>query len=223
MKTWTTAGQLPGRLWPLASVALLGCASGAAREPGPVPAPLSAERAVAEPRLEDRSWGVLRSRALGVKMALPEARAWLVLDNARSSGRSWELQHEPTGSTISVRRWRSARLPRSELCELELRQRVPDVPQPEESSLVGTRRARAPEGFVTQLTLLSLSGKSARLRGQVLAIGAGVGECLAAIASTECASEVELADRLRLFDAALSHMRLSHIEDRVPHPDTPSR
>jgi hypothetical protein len=179
--------------------------------------------AASEVRLEDRGWGVLRSKALGLKLALPEARGWLAPESPRPTSGVWDLRHEPTGSTLSLRRWRSARLPQPELCERELRQRVADVPRVDESNLVATRQLRVPDGFVTRLTLLSMSGKSARLRGHVLAIAAGVGECLAAIASTECSSEVELAERLRLFDAALGHLRLSHIEDRVPAPEPLSR
>jgi hypothetical protein len=109
-------------------------------------------------------------------------------------------------------------VPQPELCERELRQRVAGVPTFDETNLVASRQLRAPEGFVTRLTLLSLSGTTARLRGQVIALGAGIGECFAAIASTECSTEEELAERLRLFDAALAHLRLSYIEDRVPAP-----
>jgi hypothetical protein len=32
-----------------------------------------------------------------------------------------------------------------------------------------------------------------------------------------------LAERLRLFDVALGHLRLTHVEDRVPAPAPPSR
>jgi hypothetical protein len=183
------------------------------------PAPGAAPALPAEAQLADRGWGVLRSRALGVRLALPEARAWFTPERANDSSGSWELRHEPTGSSLSVRRWRAARLPQVEQCELELRQRVPNIAAIDESSLVADRRVRVPAGFVTRLVLLQLSEKSSQLRGQVLAIGAGVGECLAAIASTESKSEVELAERLRLLDAALSHMRLSQIEDRVPGPE----
>jgi hypothetical protein len=198
-----------------------GCASAPnPRASQPPPAPV---RPAAEAQLADRGWAVLRSRALGLKLALPEGRSWLGPE-ARSNGpgsatASWELRHEPTGSSLSVRRWRASRLPQLEQCELELRQRVPNVPEIDETSLVAERQVRVPAGFVTRLVLLQLSNNSARLRGQVLAIGAGVGECLAAIATTESRSEVELAERLRLFDAALSHMRLSHVEDRVPEPE----
>ncbi|HKY35825.1 MAG TPA: hypothetical protein VJN18_07800 [Polyangiaceae bacterium] len=212
--TW----QILGSLAAAAYSSLLACgaprpASAPAKVPGPQPV------LVAGPRLEDRSWGVLRSKTLGLKLALPEARNWLTPETAKPTAGFWELRHEPTGSTLSVRRWRSARLPRPELCELELRQRVANIPNFDETNLVATRQVRVPEGFVMKLTLLSLSGVSARLRGQVVAVGAGVGECLAAIASTDCASEEELAERLRLFDAALRHVRLSHIEDRIPRPE----
>jgi hypothetical protein len=110
-------------------------------------------------------------------------------------------------------------LPQVAQCELELRQRVPDVAVIDETTLVADRQVRVPAGFTTRLVLLQLSDKGSRLRGQVLAIGAGVGECLAAVVTTECGSEVELAERLRLLDAALGHIRLSYIEDRVPEPE----
>ena len=87
----------------------------------------------------------------------------------------------------------------------------------DETNLVGERTVRAPQGFSTRITLLALPGPAQRVRGQVIAVGAGVGECVAAIANTECSSEVELAERLRLLDAAVAHLRLTHVEDRVPN------
>jgi hypothetical protein len=175
------------------------------------------------PKLEDRGWGVLRSKALGLKLALPEARSWLgpagsdvLVGHAGRAG--WELRHEPTGSTLSVRRWRASRLPRVDACEAELRARTPDLAIMDETNLVARREVRVPEGFVTRITLLALPGDGGRLRGQVLAVGAGVGECLAAVVHTDAVTEAELAERLRLLDVALGHLRLSHIEDRVPAP-----
>jgi hypothetical protein len=220
MCTWLGFSAGFGRLFALLALGGSALSCGAAPEaPAAMPALGGGAALPAEAQLADRGWGVLRSRALGLRLALPEARAWLTPEGGSESSGSWELRHEPTGSSLSVRRWRAARLPRVEQCELELRQRVPNVPVIDESSLVGERQVRVPAGFVTRLVLLQLSEKSSRLRGQVLAIGAGVGECLAAIASTESTSELELAERLRLLDAALSHMRLRHVEDRVPGPE----
>jgi hypothetical protein len=220
MRTWLGFSAGFARLFALLALGCSALSCGAAPEaPAAMPALGQAAALPAEAQLADRGWGVLRSRALGLRLALPEARAWLTPEGGSESSGSWELRHEPTGSSLSVRRWRAARLPRVEQCELELRQRVPNIPVIDESSLVGERQVRVPAGFVTRLVLLQLSEKSSRLRGQVLAIGAGVGECLAAIASTESASELELAERLRLLDAALSHMRLRDIEDRVPGPE----
>jgi hypothetical protein len=190
------------------------------RTPGPSPA-APAQRATAgapEPPLQDRDWGVLRSKPQGLKLALPEARAWLPAAARAPTGASWELRHEPTGSTLSVRRWRGSRLPRIEACEAELRQRSTDLAIIDETNLIARREVHVPDGFVTRISLLALPGPGTRLRGQVQAIGAGVGECLAAIAHTECASEAELAERLRLLDVAVGHLRLSHVEDRVPAP-----
>lgn len=202
----------------LFSLALAGCASPPAAPPrgpassAPAPAP--------GPKLEDRNWGVLRSKPQGLKLALPEARSWL--DASTAAGASWELRHEPTGTTVSVRRWRASRLPRIDACEAELRARTADLANVDETNLVASREVRVPEGFVTRIQLVSLPGSTSRLRGQVLAVGAGVGECFAAVARTECKTEAELAERLRLLDAAFGHVRRSHIEDRVPAPPPPS-
>jgi hypothetical protein len=210
---------------PITGCLLLALACGCA---GPGPAAPAAPPARPTPRiegakLEDRGWGVLRSKPHGLKLALPEARSWLEAGGpVRGDGASWELRHEPTGSTLSVRRWRASRLPRVDACEADLRARTPDLAVMDETNLVATRQIRIPEGFVTRITLVALPGDNARLRGQVLAIGAGVGECLAAVARTECATEAELAERLRLLDVALGHLRLAHVEDRVPLPLAPS-
>ena len=192
----------------------------AAPPPAAAPAaPLARVAAKVEgPKLEDRGWGVLRSKALGLKLALPEARSWI--ERARPEGASWELSHEPTGSTLSLRRWRASRLPRVEACEAELRARTPNLAVADDTNLVARRDVRVPEGFTTRITLLALPGDAGRVRGQVLAIGAGVGECLAAIARTESVTEAELAERMRLLDVALGHLRLAHVEDRVPAPPT---
>lgn len=192
---------------------LQGCARGAPLKAPPAP---PTESRPGEPQLRDRDWGVLRSPAHGLKLALPEARVWFVATAA--PGASWELRHEPTGSSLSVRRWRASRLPQVAECDRELYQRVAGLAPSDETSLVSERRVRVPAGFVTRITLLALPGTGQRLRGQVVAVGAGVGECIAAIARTECSTEAELAERLRLFDAAFAHLRLNHVEDRVPQP-----
>jgi hypothetical protein len=195
---------------------------------GPSPAspsiapPASPKHRVEGPQLEDRGWGVLRSKPHGLKLALPEARSWLEAGGPVRDGASWELRHEPTGSTLSVRRWRASRLPRVDACEADLRARTPDLAVVDETNLVATREVEVPAGFVTRITLVALPSTDSRLRGQVLAVGAGIGECLAAVARTECVTEAELAERLRLLDVALGHLRLAHVEDRVPAPLAPS-
>lgn len=181
----------------------------------PVTEPPNAKAAVEPVRLEDRRWGVVRSPALGLKLALPEARAWL--PEPRPGG-TWELRHEPTGTSLTVRRWRSSRLPSVESCEAELSARALGLSTPDETNLVSRRRVRIPEGFTTRVTLLALPGKNTRVAGEVLAVSAGVGECIAVIARTECTTEAELGERLRLLDVSVRHLRTLRIEDRVPAP-----
>ena len=107
-------------------------------------------------------------------------------------------------------------MPKIEACRSELVETSADVASPDDTNLVSSREVRTPAGFVTRIELLALPGGARRLRGQALAISAGVGECIAVIARTDCSSEAELAERLRLFDVALSHLRLIRIDDRVP-------
>jgi hypothetical protein len=196
----------------------LGCASSAAPPARDAGAPTGRSPAVSDPRLEDKAWGVLRSKTLGIKLALPDVQGWTEPPGRSPQGAAWQLSHTTTGTLLNLYRWRASRLPRVETCDTELRQRVPGLATPDETNLVATRQARVPQGFVTRITLLALPGKGPRFQGQALAVGAGVGECLAGVAITEASSELELAERLRLLDAALGHLRLSHIEDRVPAP-----
>jgi len=200
-----------------AALLALGCAAPPAAPPT-APAPARAETTPEPVSLQDRGWGVVRSPELGLKLALPEARAWLPESGRAHAGGSWQLRHEPTGSSLSVRRWRSSRVPQIEACEAELRARSADLLRADETNVVARRSVRIPEGFLTRVTLLAVPGKSARVEGEVLAVGAGVGECLAIVAHTACATEVELAERLRLLDVSVGHLRLMHVEDRVPAP-----
>ncbi|HVY24925.1 MAG TPA: hypothetical protein VHB79_00185 [Polyangiaceae bacterium] len=204
-------------------------ASACGSAPAPiVPAPPLTDPIVlaAQPgarELEDKGWGVLRSSNLGLKLALPDAKGWTEPPNHAVEGAGWQLRHAATGSSLNLRRWRASRLPRVEACDTELRQRLPGLSTPDETNLVAVREVRVPQGFVTRISLVAQPGEGAKFRGQAIAVGAGVGECLAAVAQTEAASEVVLAERLRLFDVALGHLRLNHVEDRVPAPAPPSR
>jgi len=203
--------------WLLWSGPLIGCGGSALPEPSARPSATLSTKA--SPQLTDAGWGVVRSARLGLKLALPEWRSWL--DNGRTGG-GWELRHEPTGTTLSIRRWRASRLPQVEVCAAELRQRTPLL-EADETSLVARRMTQKPEGFLTRIEVIAAPGKVERFRGYVLAVGAGVGECLTALVVTESSSNAELAERLRLLDAALARMRGSQIEDRVRRapPATP--
>ena len=206
----------------LVATSLLGACAPPPAAAQPPPSAASAPAPQDASTLQDRSWGVVRSPLLGLKLALPEARAWLP-ERRALPGAAWELRHEPTQTSLSVHRWRSSRLPRVDSCEVELRERTPGLLSVDEINLVARREVRIPEGFLTRITLLAAPGRGARLQGQVLAIGAGVGECISVVARTECATEAELAERLRLLDASVGHLRLVRIEDRVPDPQPISR
>ena len=154
----------------------LGCS---ATTPPPPPATTNGvsapSAASAEPSLRDRDWGVVRSKRHGLKLALPEARAWLEEPTKAKAGASWELRHEPTGSTVTVKRWRASRLPRVDACQTELRETTGDIAVIDDTNLVSTRDVRTPAGFVTRIDLLALPGSGRRLRGQAQAVSAGVG------------------------------------------------
>jgi hypothetical protein len=204
-------------LFSLVLTSLWCVACGAARAPATTQPAAPTSARPSEPALTDRDWGVLRSPRHGMKLALPEARSWFVAADAHA-GSGWELRHEPTGTSLSVRRWRASRVPQLEGCQRELQQRLAGLFERDETNLVGERTVRAPLGFSTRITLLAQPSQGQRARGQVIAVGAGVGECIAAVANTESGSELELAERLRLLDVAVAHLRLTHVEDRVPDP-----
>lgn len=102
-----------------------------------------------------------------------------------------------------------------EACELELRQRTPLVPVIDDHNLVARNRTVSEQGIVTRYDLVVEPAAAQRIKGFVLAISAGNGECLSALAVTESASEGELAQRLSLLELALRRMRRTRIEDRV--------
>jgi hypothetical protein len=212
---WLTAAAGVARLAWLASV-FTACGSASAAPPANVAPALARRAAVDTSSLQDRGWAVLRAPRLGLKLALPEARAWLSDAGQAAPGAGWALRHEPTGTSLSVRRWRASKLPRIDACEAELGARTPNLVRPDESNVVARHEARIADGFSTLITLLALPGHEQRLRGQVTAVAAGIGECISVVARTECATEAELAERLRLLDVVVGHLRLLHIEDRVP-------
>ena len=226
LKSLASSRLFPGALPGIGALLLGACAAVPPPMPpaeprGPAASPAAAAGAGAG--LQDAGWGVLRSSALGLKLALPQARSWSSPAAAPAESATWRLVHAPSSTSLEVRRWRASRLPRVEACDAELRQRVPGLFAADETNLVAERQVRIPQGFVTRITLLAepqtlAAGVRPLFSGQALAVGAGIGECLAVVARTETRDEAELAERLRLLDVALGHLRLSHVEDRVPPP-----
>lgn len=200
---------------------LLACGSVAPAPSSPGPAAPPEQPGL--PALRDREWAVLRSSALGLKLALPEGKSWTSPNAHAPRGAGWRLRHPASGSTIDLQRFRASRLPRVDACEAELRARSTNLIVPDETTIVAQRSVAVPTGFSTRITLLALPGVGTRVRGQAVAVAAGVGECVTAIADTEGASDADVAERLRLFDVALSHLRLLRVEDRVPPPKLPER
>lgn len=200
---------------------LLGC--GSVAQPPSSPHPAAGAQQPGPSALGDREWAVLRSSALGLKLALPEGKTWTSPSKRAPRGAGWQLLHPASGSRLELLRWRASRLPRVDACDAELRARHANLITPDETTIVAQRMVAVPAGFSTRITLLALPGTGTRVRGQAIAIAAGIGECVAAIADTECAGDAELAERLRLFDVALSHLRLLRVEDRVPPRKLPER
>src|SRR6185503_4815288 len=117
-----------------APLLLVGCAATSSAPRTETAAAPSARPAPVEiSTLAERGWCVLRAPSLGLKLALPEAKAWLA-PTRPAPGAGWALRHEPTGSTLSVRRWRASRLPRVEACEADLRARTPDLPNVDDTN-----------------------------------------------------------------------------------------
>jgi hypothetical protein len=173
--------------------------------------------------LTDAGWVSVESRRQSLVLALPMREAWRI-DDAREP---WFLaRHAATGSELRLRTWPAPRQVRADECQAQARLWRPSIPPIRDEAVV-TRKLSAPEAFAGEI-IVGVEPGGDGLEGHVLAFGATVGRCYAAIFTTRASgpgSEDTLGRRLVLIvEAVLPRVRLLGVEDRVKaareHPPT---
>jgi hypothetical protein len=179
----------------LVGIALAGCAAVHPASPAARPPATHSESPSAFDGLPS---GRVRTRSLELplELALPERKGWLIQD-----GPLWFVaRHAATRSELAVRSWRAARLVSRSACDQQARLNRQEIPTLAEESIVERRAVAIPSGFDGELTV-GVVARAAGLRGYVYLVSASVGQCVAALFSTEVdapASEAEVAGRLQL-------------------------
>ena len=192
-----------------------GCAS-APPNARPVHGPESrrAEQNALPSELSDSAWGNVESRRQSLVVSLPVRAGWRVDDDAEP----WFLaRHAATGSELRLRTWIAPRQVRAEECQAQARLWRPSIPAIEDETVV-RRRLRAPDDFFGEVVVVVEPGTNG-LEGHVLAFGASVGRCYAAVFATHVSgagSEEVLGRRLVLIvEGVFARVRLRGVEDRA--------
>lgn len=195
--------------------AAVGCApSGSAPAATPKARTHAAERQVLPTELTDAGWAGVESRRQSLVLTLPMRESWRIDDAVEP----WFLaRHAATGSELRLRTWPAPRQVRAEECQTQARLWRPSIPPIREEAVV-RRKLSAPAAFSGEVVVGVEPGGDG-LEGHVLAFGATVGRCYAAVFTTRASgpgSEDTLGRRLVLIvEAVLPRVRLLGVEDRA--------
>jgi hypothetical protein len=205
------------RFWaPLAALSLVSCG----RAPAPA-VPNDPPPAVAPPAdTAAETFGTVDLAALPGSITVYDPERW----RATHPGTFTVLEHAATGSTLTLRVWRAARLVRPEECESEARLARPTLPRPDPDLLVDSRPLDAPSGFHGSLVVGVEPIPPGGARGHVLGVGAAVGRCFLLAFDTAAdgpdAAQV-VGDRLRaVVDRIAPSVTFRAADERV-QPERP--
>src|SRR5690606_1429389 len=117
--------------------------------------------------LADRGWAMVQSRAVGLRVPLPDARAWSELDEER-----WfALTHEPSSSSLRFRTWRAPLRVSKDDCREQVylwRSELRPRGEPMIEKSLG-----APSGYDVGMRIDVERGQSGAFTAVLLAYGAG--------------------------------------------------
>ena len=157
----------------------------------------------------------VRSRSLEfpIELTLPDKANWQISD-----GPSWLVAvHAASSSRLAVRTWRAERLVRRADCATQAHLARPSIPIVHDEAVVDRRVLAVPAAFDTEL-VVGVEPGAAGISGYAIAIGASVGQCYAAVFTTQVAgggAEQEVATRLGLVvDRIFSGVRVRSVDER---------
>lgn len=189
------------------------------------PAPRAPTRAAA-------GWAYVESAELPLRLRLPFASEW----QRHETPTSLRLEHPGEASKIVIRLWPSSRLVTAEHCFTELLLLAPEAARAQQLfAAEPTRNKPTSETaglFVNQdfapgadfrgwaRGSLQPAGKEKKVVvGTVIAVAAGVGRCLALVATTEASgenAEQQLANRFAwMVEGAIQNLTVRTVESRV--------
>ncbi len=159
---------------------------------------------------------MVQSRAVGLRVPLPDARAWSELDEER-----WfALTHEPSSSSLRFRTWRAPLRVSKDDCREQVylwRSELRPRGEPMIEKSLG-----APSGYDVGMRIDVERAESGAFTAVLLAYGAGVRRCYAAVFQTmveHAGAESELGGRLRLItEGVLNRVELIDIEEIPGQP-----
>jgi hypothetical protein len=161
--------------------------------------------------LADRGWGVVQSRAVGLRVPLPDARQW----SEHGKERWLVLRHAPSNSSLRFRTWRAPIRVNKEACREQVYLWRSQLRPRSEPMIEGS--LAAPSGYDVGLRIDVTRNQDGALMATLLAYGAGLRRCYAAVfrtAVTDDRAEAELGARLRLItDGVLNRVELMGIEE----------
>lgn len=185
------------RLTPLTALALLALLACGPPPAAPPPPPVAvAAPEPPPPAFSAGAWGTFHSERFGLRIPLPEGKAWRIDDH---HGPWLEATHAAEGSTLLVRSWTEDGRATRARCEAQARlwRPLPDRPS---ADVMQERSIAAPEGFDTQIVIAVVPGKAgAPLAAFALAFGAHAHRCFAWAYTTSAAgpgAERVLGERL---------------------------
>jgi hypothetical protein len=172
-----------------------------------------------QPELPAGQFDVVFGPRAGLSVLVPTPAKWQTEDTER-----WlTLTHARSDTKLSLRAWRAGRRVRPEQCQAQARLWRHDLPPLPSDNVVDERTLSSPAEHAVQLTVLvQRAAPRAPIEGWVLAFGAGIGKCYAAVFETRAhgaGAEAAIAERLALAaDGILPSVQTQGVDDRVLRP-----
>jgi len=177
------------------------CAAAPTEQARATPAP-SASVSQLSTSFSDTKWARFRSKRFELSIAFPEGKSWRIDDH----GSPWlTARHPATGTLVRARIWHEASIVNGSACERRAREWLKDMPDVSNMEVIDERHiANVPAGgYDTVLRAGIVSTKNttanAPISSVVLAFGASMKKCFAAVFQSEAAgigASAQSGDRL---------------------------
>src|SRR5690606_30831809 len=172
--------------------------------------------------LVDAAWRAYALPSHSLRVYLPEGQHW----TSGVDGTFWRANHEATGSTLLVKRWREGRLVDARDCEQQALLWKPVMQRPKSVALQNSRLQTLGDYYSDASTYIDAEQKAGLVRGTLIAHGASVRDCFSFWFSTQANVSPQSAEvveaRLKVMYRALQRMELNTAADKLGVPRVPA-